>query len=87
MQYPNCANLKLEQLKNKNTTELQSSLEEILAQLQKESSLVTDYPDAEGLGLKNISRNKRAVIERIIALSVSESNIKPYADQAKWECA
>ncbi|MBD1906485.1 hypothetical protein NDI37_24460 [Funiculus sociatus GB2-A5] len=86
MQYPNCANLKLEQLKNKNTTELQSSLEEILAQLQKES-LVTDYPDAEELGLKNISRNKRAVIERIIALSVAESNIKPYADQAKWECA
>jgi len=86
MQYPNCANLKLEQLKNKNTTELQSSLEEILAQLQKES-LVADYPDAEGLGLKNISRNKRAVIERIIALSVLESNIKPYADQAKWECA
>ncbi|MBD1927731.1 hypothetical protein H6F74_15985 [Trichocoleus sp. FACHB-90] len=86
MQYPNCANLKLEQLKNKNTTELQSSLEEILTQLQKES-LAADYPDAEKLGLKNISRNKRAVIERIIALSVSESNIKPYADQAKWECA
>ncbi len=40
----------------------------------------SEHPEAEELWLKDISRNKRAVIERTIALWVSESTLKPYAD-------
>ena len=53
--------------------------EGIPVKLGKQLSL-SEHPEAEELWLKDISRNKRAVIERTIALWVSETNLKPYAD-------
>lgn len=41
--------------------------------------------DAEGLWPQNISRNKKAVLERMIALRLLESKLKPYLSQAQLQ--
>ena len=58
---------------------LLSQTEGIPVELGKQLS-VADHPEADELWLKDISRNKRAVIERTLTLWVSESTLKPYAD-------
>jgi hypothetical protein len=41
------------------------------------------FTDAEGLWPPDISRNKRAVLERMIALHLLESKLKPYLSKAE----
>lgn len=75
------------QLKSEILDSLQTRLEEIPDSTVSENLCLDKYPDVEELGRKNVSRNKRAVIERMLALSVLESKSKSYEGQSEFECA
>ncbi len=62
-------------------------LEEIPEDIEKESLYLNKYTDTEELRLKTASRNKRAIIERIIALWELERKLDSYPGQSELECA
>lgn len=87
MQHSNPKKFHLEMLEDQSTDNLDKSLEAILAQLEQNQQFISEYPDVEELGLKHISRNKRAVIERMIALCLFKSKQKPNESRTEFECA
>lgn len=87
MQHSNSKKFHLEMLEDQSTDNLDKSLEAILAQLEQNQQFISEYPDVEELGLKHISRNKRAVIERMIALCLFKSKQKPNESRTEFECA
>jgi pyruvate-formate lyase len=64
--------------------------EESQSQSGKQMHSTVEFPNAQELDFQGISRNKRAVIERIIALWVLENKLKAYGnygDRANHEFA
>ncbi|MBW4649899.1 MAG: hypothetical protein KME06_14595 [Kastovskya adunca ATA6-11-RM4] len=68
MKHSDSIDLPLEQLTYDTTDELPGSLETILRRSEEYSQSSGEQLKASGLSLNNISRNKRALIERIIAI-------------------
>lgn len=85
MQSRNSTKFQLEQLYNQSGNDLPVLLEGFLGELEKENEFKDFHPDASDLRGKNINRNKRAVIERVIALWVLECKLNSYAGQSKFE--
>ena len=87
MQYTNSKNLLAAQPENKHANALHVQVEGIIEQLDNNTQLSGEAFDAEELLPKNISRNKRALIERMVALQLLNTKSKPNATQQKSECA
>lgn len=64
-----------------------TELEGILVDIEKNTRLIGEMLDAEELFPKNISRNKIALIERIVALQLLNDKSKSNPSQEHWESA